>query len=79
MDAIGSIGGGRVRLNSTEKRKRRQRNQRFANEQEKLAKSSPPQKKVAWYGGTIQHNKDVALLAYLQLVVLTDSYSQYWN
>jgi hypothetical protein len=60
--------GARARLNSTEKRLRRQRNARFQIEHQVLSKIPPPKKVMAWSGGNIAHNKDVALLAYLQRV-----------
>jgi hypothetical protein len=56
----------RIRLNSTEKRKRRQRAGRFQVEQEIMKDQKPPKKVMAWSGGKVKHNKDTALLAYLQ-------------
>ena len=56
----------RARINSTEKRRRRQRNTRFQIEHEILSKVPPPKKVMAWTGGTVSSNKDTALLAYLQ-------------
>ena len=48
----------RIRLNSTEKRKRRQRAGRFQVEQEIMKDQKPPKKVMAWSGGKVKHNKD---------------------
>ena len=63
----------RVRLDSTERRRRKAREARFKAEQRELANKPPPKRDGAmgrgvWNGGQVTHNKDKALLAYLQRI-----------